>query len=97
MQGKRTLMWAVWVSAMVELAQSICTGSQYWNPLNNACVDSNYCIMQSALGATLRCTTQTLLLTCASQSVLPHPVSTPMTGSKPVLIVLLHLSSMRLE
>lgn len=97
MQGKRTLIWALWISALMELTQSICSGAQYWNPLNNACVDSNCSLMQSAPGATPRSTTRTPPLTCASQSVPPPPVSTPMTGSKPASIVTLHPFSMCVE
>ncbi len=35
MKGHTILIFA----AIIMMASSICTGSQFWNPLNNACVD----------------------------------------------------------
>lgn len=65
MQNKRTLIWAIWISVLIELAESICSGSQYWNPLNNACVNRKYNVIQNAHGVIQHCTTQTLRLICA--------------------------------
>lgn len=43
MRTNSPLCWILSFTFLFELARSICTGSQYWNPLNNACVDrTNY-------------------------------------------------------
>lgn len=41
------------LSLIVAYAEAICTGSKYWDPLNNACVNCKAIIIQNALG-TLR-------------------------------------------
>lgn len=44
---------------LVDWVQSICTGTLYWNPLNNACVAGNWVLMQNVLGILRTCTTET--------------------------------------
>lgn len=44
--------------AVPQLVRSICAGSQFWNPLNNACVDCNISInsrMSMALPSSILC------------------------------------------
>ncbi len=41
MKGSNILILA----AIVLVASSICTGSQFWNPLNNACVDGSMLLL----------------------------------------------------
>ena len=47
------------LSVLTKLAESVCT-DQYWNPLNNACVDCTDPVMQNARGITRTCTLLTL-------------------------------------
>lgn len=41
MLTKSSILNILFLSTLLKLTESICSGSQYWNPLNNACVDSN--------------------------------------------------------
>lgn len=46
-------------SLLTAYAEAICTGSKYWDPLNNACVNCKNIIMQNALGTPLTSTMRT--------------------------------------
>lgn len=40
----------LYASFFIAYVHAICTGSKYWNPLNNACVNCTIIITQSAPG-----------------------------------------------
>ena len=74
----------LYATFFITYVHAICTGSKYWNPLNNACVNCNPIITQSAPGNHPTITTPTHPQTNACSPVPPHPVSMQMTIHKHV-------------
>ena len=87
----------LYASFFIAYVHAICTGSKYWNPLNNACVNCNPIITQSAPGNRPTITTPTPPPTNACSPVPPHPVSMPTTIHKNVCRVHIVLCSLSME
>lgn len=87
----------VFASVFIATVYSICTGSKYWNPLNNACVNCNIIPMQSVLG---NLQTFTMLTALPTNVFLLAPQllhTTPMISPKLVMQVFFFLLSMPME
>lgn len=70
------------LSAIIIYVEAICNSTQYWNPLNNACVNCNNLLIQNAHGNHPISTTEILLPVNASPSAQPRPAITPTTSHK---------------